>query len=56
MKVWSELAKLSPEEIENLFEHVYTKYAQPFKPVSVDAAKREVVVELKDNKQVTVNF
>jgi len=47
---WVLLARLTPEQIEALFEAVFTKYEQSFKPVGI---KDNVVeVELADGRKV----
>jgi len=54
--IWTSLAKLGPEQIENLFEHVYTEYGQAFRPVSIDETKQIVWVSLKDGRKVSVSL
>lgn len=53
---WAQLVKFEPEDVENLFEKVFTEYGQAFKPLGVNEKNREVTIELKDRRKVKVKI
>jgi hypothetical protein len=49
---WACLAGFAPERVEDLFEHVFSEYGQGFKPLSCDKSRGELLLELKDGRQI----
>jgi hypothetical protein len=50
--IWTKLGKYKPEEIGDFIDRVFSKYDQPFKPLSVDDTRRVVKIELKDGRKI----
>lgn len=53
---WAQLVELEPEDVESLFEKVFTEYGQAFKPLNVKGESGEIEVELKDGRKVKVKI